>query len=381
MNKELKIVLISDTHGRHDSIYVMKPEDSLSNIETLYHVSGMMYNHMSSVYLPSDADIIIHGGDMSMMGEEYEIEKFLKWYSALPYKYKILIAGNHDWLFEKYRGIAKELLKKYPDIIYLESSEVIIEGVKIYGEPRQPWFHSWAFNVERGDVIKRYWDAVPDDVNILVTHGPPYEILDMTARGALVGCVDLRERLRELKELKLCIFGHIHEDAGYEFIDGVHYINASVLNLRYQLQNRPQAFKIDKDKNITKIDLMENVNTDTVEEKKFPPIKAQIEYTDYQKLDIRICSVISAEKVEGKDKLYKLEINTGIDTRTVVSGIAHQFSTSQLVGYSFPFLLNLPPRKIAGIESNGMIILAEGSDEKFFLPGDQDTEIGSVVTK
>ena len=126
---------------------------------------------------------------------------------------------------------------------------------------------------------------------------------------------------------------------------------------------------------------MENVNTDTVEEKKFPPIKAQIEYTDYQKLDIRICSVISAEKVEGKDKLYKLEINTGIDTRTVVSGIAHQFSTSQLVGYSFPFLLNLPPRKIAGIESNGMIILAEGSDEKFFLPGDQDTEIGSVVTK
>jgi len=242
----MKVVLISDTHGRHDNIYVMKPEDSLDNQETLYHISG-------GVFLPAEADMIIHSGDVSMRGTEHEVEKFLDWYSKLPYKYKILISGNHDFLFENQRTIAQELLAKYPDIIYLESSEVIIEGIKIYGEPRQPWFHSWAFNVYRGEAIKKYWDAIPDDVDILVTHGPPFGILDMCMNGDVVGCEDLLNRIKELKNLKLCQFGHIHEDYGYVFKDGVHFVNASVLNLRYQLQNKPQIFEIDENKNVTKL--------------------------------------------------------------------------------------------------------------------------------
>ena len=243
----MKIVLMSDSHGRHDNIYVLKDDDLLSNQETLNNITG-------GVFLPAEADMIIHGGDISMGGYEYEIESFLKWYSLLPYKYKILISGNHDKLFEKQRGLSQELLKKYPDIIYLESQEVIIEGIKIYGEPRQPTFgYGWVFNVDRGEKIKKYWDAVPDDIEVLVTHGPPYEILDLTARGGVVGCVDLLNRIKELKSLKLCIFGHIHEDAGYQFINGVHFINASVLNLQYQLQNRPMIFEVDENKNFIKL--------------------------------------------------------------------------------------------------------------------------------
>lgn len=241
-----KIVLISDTHGRHENMYVFKSGDSLEKQETLNHITG-------GVYLPEEADIIICSGDISMGGTEYEIEKFLSWYSKLPYPHKILIAGNHDKLFEFQRGIAQELIKKFPNIIYLESAEVIINDIKIYGEPRQPRFgYNWAFNVDRGDAIKKYWDAIPDDTEILITHGPPYEILDMTYRGGVVGCVDLMNRIKELKSLKLCIFGHIHEDAGYLFKDGVHFVNASVLNLNYQLQNKPQIFEIDENKNITK---------------------------------------------------------------------------------------------------------------------------------
>jgi len=376
----MKVVTISDTHSRHGWIYQLSEGESLDNIETVYHIQGTI-NASGGVFLPCDIDLLIHAGDMSMMGTETEIEQFLKWYSSLRAKYKVLIAGNHDFLFEKQRMIAKDLLAKYPDIIYLETEEVVIEGIKIYGEPRQPWFHSWAFNVERGEAIKRYWDAIPEDVNILVTHGPPKGILDMTMSGENVGCEDLLYRLPYLEQLKLVVFGHIHEHAGCELINGVYYVNASALNVRYQLQNRPQAFIIDKDKNIRKIELMEKENIETVEEKKFPPIKSQVTYEDYQKLDIRICAVLSAEKIEGKDKLYKLEIDTGIDKRIVVSGIAHQIATSQLVGYSFPFVLNLPPRKIAGIESNGMIVLAEGSDERMFLPGEPGTEVGSIVTK
>ena len=376
----MKVVTISDTHSRHGWIYKLSEGESLDNIETVYHIQGTI-NASGGVFLPCDIDLLIHAGDMSMMGTETEIEQFLKWYSSIRAKYKVLIAGNHDFLFEKQRMIAKDLLAKYPDIIYLETEEVVIEGIKIYGEPRQPWFHSWAFNVERGEAIKRYWDAIPEDVNILVTHGPPKGILDMTMSGENVGCEDLLYRLPYLEQLKLVVFGHIHEHAGCELINGVYYVNASALNVRYQLQNRPQAFIIDKDKNIRKIELMEKESVETVEEKKFPPIKSQITYEDYQKLDIRICAVLSAEKVEGKDKLYKLEIDTGIDKRIVVSGIAHQIATSQLIGYSFPFVLNLPPRKIAGIESNAMIVLAEGSDERLFLPGEPGTEIGSIVTK
>lgn len=237
---------MSDSHGRHENIHVIKPGDDIDNIETLNHLCG-------GVTLPEEADMIIHAGDISMRGSEYEVEQFLKWYSVLPYKYKILISGNHDFLFEKQPGIAKELLAKYPDIIYLESSEVVIEGIKIYGEPRQPWFHNWAFNVQRGPDIKKYWDAIPDDVDILITHGPPKGILDMTMRGQQVGCEDLLLRIWELKNLKLFVCGHIHEHAGYENINGVHFVNASILNLRYQLQNSPQVFEIDDNKNLKKL--------------------------------------------------------------------------------------------------------------------------------
>lgn len=254
----MKLVLMSDSHGRHENIYVLKAGESLENKETLINISG-------GVFLPAEADMIIHSGDMSMRGEEYEIDRFLKWYSSLPYKYKILIAGNHDFLFERQRGIAKDLLARYPDIIYLESSEVIIEGIKIYGEPRQPWFHNWAFNVERGEKIKRFWEIIPDDVDILVTHGPPYDILDMTSHGAAVGCLDLANRIQELKQLKLNVFGHIHEDAGYILKDGVYFVNASIVNLRYQLQNKPLIFEIDENKNL-KLILNDGNDTETNKE-------------------------------------------------------------------------------------------------------------------
>ncbi len=356
---------MSDSHSRHENIYVLKPGDALNSQETLNNITG-------GVFLPAEADMIIHSGDISIRGSEFEIDNFLKWYSSLPYKYKILISGNHDFLFEDYKSIAKEVLARYPDIIYLESSEVVIEGIKIYGEPRQPWFHDWAFNVQRGEKIKQFWDAVPDDVDILVTHGPPKGILDMTMRGEQVGCEDLLFRVMELKSLKLCQFGHIHEHAGHEFINGIHFVNASVVNLRYQLQNKPMMFEIDENKNITKIDIMET------QENKITT-KPEIAYEDLMKADIRICEILSVEKVEKKDRLYKLEINTGFDKRVVVSSIAHKITPEQLLNKKFPFVLNLAPRPIANIVSQAMIILSEGSNGNLYEVGDQDVEVGSIV--
>lgn len=245
--KKFKIVTMSDSHGRHENIYVLKSGDSLNNQETLNNITG-------GVVLPADADMILHGGDISMRGEEHEVESFLKWYSSLPYKYKVMVAGNHDFLFDKQRTIAKELLSKYPDIIYIENDMVEIEGLKIWGSPIQPWFHNWAFNKYRGDDIKKFWDIIPNDIDILITHGPPYGILDLTSGGDQVGCEDLLEKIKQIPTLKLHVFGHIHEHAGHELKDGVNFANASVLNLRYQLQNKPMIFEVDENKNITKID-------------------------------------------------------------------------------------------------------------------------------
>lgn len=218
----MKIIAISDPHNKHNQVYK---------------------------WLES-ADMIICAGDISGRGYAHEVENFFVWFSALPYKYKIMIAGNHDFLFEQYPEKAKEMM---PDnIIYLEDSSVVIEGLKIYGSPITPFFYNWAFNRFRGDDIKKHWDKIDIDTNILVTHGPPFGILDFVPNGRFqphnpsdnVGCADLRERIKELKDLKVHIFGHIHEEYGDETVDGVRYLNAAILDDRYMIAHRPHIFEL-----------------------------------------------------------------------------------------------------------------------------------------
>jgi methionyl-tRNA synthetase len=104
-------------------------------------------------------------------------------------------------------------------------------------------------------------------------------------------------------------------------------------------------------------------------EVKLNPLKETIVYDDFMKLDIRVCTIEAAEKVEKTDKLLKLTVNTGLDTRTIVSGIAEYYKPEDLVGKQFCFILNLEPRKIRGIESNGMILSGENPDGRLSLIG------------
>ncbi len=204
----MKIVFISDTHGKH-----------------------------LQVKLPTDADLLIHAGDVSGRGQVNEVHDFLNWFSAIPIPHKIFIAGNHDFLMEKEPSLFKEMI---PDnIIYLENDSVTIEGIKIWGSPVTPWFFNWAFNVNRGADIMKYWNQIPEDTDILVTHGPPYNMLDkVISDGKLVGCEALAERLEKL-QVKIHVFGHIHEAYGMREKAGTTYINASVLNASYQMVNAP----------------------------------------------------------------------------------------------------------------------------------------------
>lgn len=111
----------------------------------------------------------------------------------------------------------------------------------------------------------------------------------------------------------------------------------------------------------------------------YSAIKAEITYDDYLKLDIRICEIITLEKVEKTDKLYKAEINTGVDTRIVICGIAQEFAIDQLLGKKFPFILNLPPREMKKIVSTAMIILSADKDNKLYAIGDENAPVGSII--
>lgn len=223
----MKIVTISDTHGKH-------------------------WQLTNKNKLPK-GDIIIHSGDCTGRGSTEDIEEFLRWYGDLDYSHKILIAGNHDWGFERDPDYHAELCNNY-GVTYLNDSGVTVRGLKIWGSPVQPWFLNWAFNRGRNlsesqyrqiPEIKPHWDKIPEGIDILVTHGPAYEYGDQVMMhmspnsGQFVGCEELRKRIEEVRPV-LHVSGHIHEGRGIYVDEGggkspITYVNASSLDESYQL--------------------------------------------------------------------------------------------------------------------------------------------------
>jgi Icc-related predicted phosphoesterase len=177
---------------------------------------------------------------MSGSGSRAELTKFFDWFSVLPFKHKIVIAGNHDFFFEQAPQYEIEsFLSNYPSVIYLNDSGIEIDGYKIWGSPVTPYFHNWAFN-RIGDDIKKHWDLIPSDTNILITHGPIYGYLDLVDYRYPKGCQYLLEKVQIMTDLKLHIFGHIHEGYGrFDLGTGLILINASVLNKNYSMTNLP----------------------------------------------------------------------------------------------------------------------------------------------
>ncbi|HEX9927372.1 MAG TPA: metallophosphatase domain-containing protein [Pyrinomonadaceae bacterium] len=208
-----RIVLLSDTHNCNEQISV------------------------------PDGDVLIHAGDATNRGQLDEIVVFNEWFSGLPHEHKIFVAGNHDWLFEKCPKYAQSLVAK--NIIYLQDSAVEIEGLKFYGSPWQPRFFDWAFNLNRGSELAEKWKLIPDDTDVLITHGPPNGILDAVSRGNWIentGCEELIKRIEEIAafgKLKIHVFGHIHCGYGEAEKFGVRFVNASNCDEDYLPTNMP----------------------------------------------------------------------------------------------------------------------------------------------
>jgi predicted phosphodiesterase len=208
----MKITAISDTHGQHHKLV-----------------------------LPA-GDVLIHAGDVSSRGKPGEVFDFLNWFAAQDFAHKIFIAGNHDFYFEN--TATDDIMQIIPaGVTYLNDSGTTINGINIWGSPITPWFYDWAFNRRRGPDIQKHWDLIPGGTGILITHGPVFGVHDTTTTGYNAGCDDLLMKVKEIKPL-VHICGHIHEACGQVNRDGTLYINASVLNQRYEMVNSPVVFEI-----------------------------------------------------------------------------------------------------------------------------------------
>jgi Icc-related predicted phosphoesterase len=195
----------------------------------ILHLSDSHSKHHEIRNLPP-ADIIIHSGDISFAGSENEVMDFIEWFGRLPYKYKIFIAGNHDFcLFDaKIDGLSQ-------NCFYLCNSSVTIQGVKFYG---LPMFMEDAMS---GD-YDTYIQKIPIDTNVLITHQPPYSILDYSA-NINHGDSNLLEIVLKIKP-KFHLFGHIHGSYGIEKSENTTFVNAAILSENYELINEPILLQI-----------------------------------------------------------------------------------------------------------------------------------------
>jgi len=203
MSHSVRIVACSDTHNRHNEVVV------------------------------PPGDVFVHTGDFCGRGTLDEVRLFGAWLAELPHRHKIVIAGNHDWPFQHSPREARALLG---DCIYLQDEAHEAAGLRFYGSPWQPVFFNWAFNLPRGPELAAKWARIPEDTEVLLTHGPPQGIGDRTADGENAGCDDLRRRIARVQP-KVHIFGHIHEAYGRRSQGGITYVNACTCDLSYRAVN------------------------------------------------------------------------------------------------------------------------------------------------
>jgi Icc-related predicted phosphoesterase len=193
----------------------------------IWHISDT-HGYHRLLEIPKGIDIVVHSGDCSNPRDPYinevEVRSFINWYKELPIKYKIYVAGNHDTSIEK--GLVTKKDFKDVGIIYLENESIIVEGIRFFGSPHTPQFGQWAFMKDRNK-LERFWrNAIPEIVDVIITHGPPKGTLDKSydRNNNMESCGDksLFNRIVEVNP-KYVLFGHIHNCKDI--------INAGVLKL------------------------------------------------------------------------------------------------------------------------------------------------------
>ena len=220
----MHITVISDTHGKENQLVFEE-------------------------YKGNDKTMLIHCGDFQT--HKPNTQEFLFWFSRQKFDYLLLVAGNHDSLIAVMGYEAAFKLCADLNIIYLEDTSIEIEGIKFHGSPWSTRFGDWSF-MNSDENLEEFWQKIPNDVEVLITHALPYNTLDKVefsfGGDNHVGSRTLEERVKELKKLRFHIGGHLHEDHGELKKDGINYINASSFDWNKwknsRVLNKPITFSL-----------------------------------------------------------------------------------------------------------------------------------------
>jgi Icc-related predicted phosphoesterase len=210
--RNFRVVCLSDTHGLHREVQI------------------------------PDGDVLIHAGDMTNFFQPLErsweeLKSFNDWLEQIPHRHKIVVAGNHDLVFQEEPKKAKTLLS---NAHYLENSGIELEGIHFWGSPTTPVMASMAFAATSRARSRETWNRIPDDTDVLITHGPPYGTLDKNdILGRHHGCQYLTGALLRVRP-RLHVFGHIHGGYGYERAwERTLLVNCAIVNSRREIAHPP----------------------------------------------------------------------------------------------------------------------------------------------
>jgi len=217
--KGLKVTVISDTHNITDNLFL------------------------------EPGDLLIHCGDFTHHGTEEEIIKFNNFLGKQPFKYKIVIAGNHDLQYLTNRipfmNNSKDLKSLLNNAVYLENSGVSIHGWKFWGTPYFKTAKGSKLYGIKSQLLEGL-KMIPKNTNVLLTHGPPYKVLDKCDLGQNLGCKELRDVVFNKIQPHMHFFGHIHESYGSQIINNTLFCNASICSSAFQPNNIPTIFELDE---------------------------------------------------------------------------------------------------------------------------------------
>jgi Icc-related predicted phosphoesterase len=185
--------------------------------------------------------ILIYAGDWCYGDSVRTTMDFAYKLRGFDAKYKIVIAGNHDILAENNPSLVKNIFNEN-GVIYLQDSGITIDGINFWGSPWTPEFNNWAF-MKEDRLLKYQWDKIPRGTDVLITHGPPFSILDKVNGYTSVGSETLESSVLS-KKPKIHIFGHIHEGYGKQSSKHTDFYNVSIVNEKYELVNKPVEIEL-----------------------------------------------------------------------------------------------------------------------------------------
>lgn len=200
-------------------------------------------------------DILFISGDMTYRGAYKKLKKVREQLTDLiQYGYVSDVAvtpGNHELSFQRADGydnpvLARSCFQGNANIHLFLHEAKEIQGIKIFGSPWTPEFHNWAYNYFWYEA-ENLWNQIPNNTQVLMTHGPPEFIMDEVHEYMKVkycGCPVLAKKIVNTPSIKYHLFGHIHEGYGTVEKQGTTYMNSSIMDGNYKPTNKPQYFTI-----------------------------------------------------------------------------------------------------------------------------------------